>query len=420
MLKSVFLVSIILFANLIIFAQEPGYTFPANSLVNLGSVQHPDSINFSFLNKQIKDARIVGLGEVSHYTRECYTVKHSIIKHLAKTENFDVLVLEVDFGQGLKWNDYVEHGNGDLDALIAGTGWSTYRTKEFYDLLKSLREHNEKASRKIRVVGMEMTYIENNLKWLDTFLEASSPTFDDVRKDLDKKRKYLAFARHEKDEILDYWNLYFRMNELLSSNKEILVKNSSETDFANAERIVEIIRQYATYVSQTEFRLQTEFRDKFSTRNVFWALNQRENSKAIIWAHNGHIRKSYSYDVLGRNLSLAFGDEYFAIGFMFGEGEFGSHNDEWNFTKFSYAAPEKSTLNYKLSERKENLFFNIRENLQNEDAKFLRTPVEARADISEQLRKQDMNSTVPIILGETYDAIVFLEKTTFPTTFTAK
>ena len=68
---------------------------------------------------QIADqARIVGLGEVSHYTKECYQLKHQIIKKLIE-KGFQALVLEVDFGQALLWNAYVTKGEGDLDQLVA-------------------------------------------------------------------------------------------------------------------------------------------------------------------------------------------------------------------------------------------------------------------------------------------------------------
>ena len=69
-----------------------------------------DNIDATLLSNHIAkiadSARIIGLGEASHYTKECYELKHQIIKKLIE-KGYDALVLEVDFGQAVLWNDYV-------------------------------------------------------------------------------------------------------------------------------------------------------------------------------------------------------------------------------------------------------------------------------------------------------------------------
>ncbi|MEM7040467.1 MAG: hypothetical protein AAF570_26110, partial [Bacteroidota bacterium] len=91
-----------------------------------------------FCKQTLVDHTVVGLGEVSHYTKECYTLKKEVIRTLMQ-EGFSGLVLEVDFGQALLWDEYVVSGKGNLDTLVGKSGWFTYRTEEFKSILAMIR-----------------------------------------------------------------------------------------------------------------------------------------------------------------------------------------------------------------------------------------------------------------------------------------
>ena len=56
-------------------------------------------------------------------------------------------------------------------------------------------------------------------------------------------------------------------------------------------------------------------------------IQQAENTKMLIWAHNGHINLANSDDVLGMKpmgyyLNDKLKEKYYAIGFVFNEGKF--------------------------------------------------------------------------------------------------
>ncbi len=395
------------------------YEIPATDITPIQSADDPTKMDPGFLNQVLKDVEVVGLGECTHYTRECYTVKHSAIIHLAQTAQFNVLILEVDFGQALKWNDFVVNGIGELDQLISDSGWFTYKTKEFRDFLAAVRQHNESAKRKLHVYGMEMTYVKDNIAWLKEYLSKNSQSYEEVQEVLEAERKLLAFQQHTETEVLDYWQLYFRMNKFLQENRNSLIENSNNEEFETAERIVEIFRQYATYVSQSDFSLQTELRDKFSTRNVLWAMNRKADSKAMIWAHNGHIRRSYTYDALGRNLSLIFGDQYYSIGFKFGEGSFGSNDDDWNFKEFHYPPAKKPLFEGHLNPFETDLFIDIRNTASQKTTTkhYLNQPIDAWTSCNERLVKSKIQESTKMVLENTFDGIVFLRRTHSPTPF---
>ncbi len=61
-------------------------------------------------------------------------------------------------------------------------------------------------------------------------------------------------------------------------------------------------------------------RDKSMADNVAWILEQNADSKIVLWAHNGHIgRRRFT---MGKYLHDRFGDDYVAIGFATGQGEY--------------------------------------------------------------------------------------------------
>lgn len=367
--------------------------------------------DFAFLASVVDGVQIVGMGEMSHYTKECYSYKAAIIKYLVEKQQYNSIVFEVDYGEAKKWNDYVYHGNGNIDTILANCGWWTYRTQEFKDLLEFLRHHNQLSGRKVQVYGMEMTYIKHNIDFLHTYLQKYYSDYAAVKPFFDKERQYLAFSTHSHSEIKEYWEFYFALSEVLSMQEKFA--GVTESEFDEVGRLVEILKQYCTYISQNEPFFQLELRDKFSMRNIRWVAEKDEQNKVIIWAHNAHIRRNYFYDQLGRNLSNQYGDAYFAIGFAFGRGEFGAFDSSWAFKKWTCELTSTPSLTNKLyAANRGDIFIDIRTN--RADDSYSKSTV-VRNDISEQLRESQLNSTGEMVLSETYDGMIFIRETQYPT-----
>lgn len=366
-----------------------------------------------------RKSSVIGLGEVSHYTKECYDLKSKIIQILWK-EGYQALILEVDFGQALYWNEYVTNGIGDLDSLIATSGWFTYRTQEFKSLIQSIRQYNLQHPAAFQIFGMEMTSVQHNIKWFRNFLESAPITDNELVLLLSQKRKVVAFELFDQQERLDYWNLFLKLDHYLKKNEKILRQTLDEEYYDKALRIVEIFRQFACYISQDDSSLQSELRDQFSARNVIWCMNQLEESdKTIIWAHNGHITKKsilFNYDVLGHYLNKWFGEAYYSIGFTFNHGEFGSFSDH-GFKKWRVSPIQQTSITTFLhSDGNQFAFYDIRSHLNAEKdmQHYIYQDQYIRRDISEY-RKDDAEELMKINLSKSYDALFYVEKTNFPT-----
>ena len=415
-LKKVLLV-LLLFTGMIGFGQSfiqdsKNHIFPFNEI--------NDKILINHIGKIADSTRVIGLGEVTHYTKECYELKHQIINKLME-KGFHALILEVDFGQALLWNEYVTKGIGDIDQLIAESGWFTYRTQEFKNLLLDIRSYNLQADQPFQVFGMEMTAMNYNLTWLSKYFSSHLDPNSELVAQLNKERTIVAFQPHTKTEVLSYWELYFMLQDSLVANQKFLIEKGGEASFEIAKQITEITRQYATYVAQDEFLLKVEFRDQFSTRNVFWCLDRLgENSKVAIWAHNGHIAKEsilFSYDILGYYLSKWIGAQYYAIGFTFNEGEFGAFSSN-GFQKWQLPPVTEPSLTMELDAYESPfLLFDIQAYLKETNTRVnpLNREMPIRTDISESYSK-DNDQMMTINLAKSYDCLLYIDRTHYPTT----
>lgn len=371
-----------------------------------------------YLDKIADSSRIIGLGEVSHYTKECYELKHAVIKQLMK-RGYLGLILEVDFGQALIWNNYVVNGTGNLDTIVAQSGWFTYRTEEFKQVLQTIRTHNQQTATPFQVFGMEMTAVHHNIDWLIHYFSKHT-TDTSIISSLKKERKIVAFYQYTPSERQEYWSFYYELLNFIQKNEQALEKSGGKKQLAIAQQIIEIMRQYASYISQDDYGLKSEFRDQFSARNVWWTMNQLgEDSKVVIWAHNGHIAKEsilFNYDILGHYLTQWFGDQYYAIGFSFNSGEFGAFSND-GFKKWEMeTANQVSYSKFFHSFESPYLFFDIRQNLREDQDlnSYLRHHQPIRTDVSESYN--GTSKYMDIRLSTTYDALIYIEKTSYPTT----
>ena len=413
-----FLILLIVFLN---GCEMQSQTFLKDSKDYISPFENINSeILLNHLDGKANNARIIGLGEVSHYTKECYEFKHQIIKKLIE-KGYDGLVLEVDFGQALLWNDYLTSGQGNIDTLVAQSGWFTYRTQEFKNLLIDIREFNLTADKPFQIFGMEMTAMHNNLAWLAQYFSKHLDSEGEFIDLLKQERTIVAFQKHEEVEIQEYRNLYATLRDVLLKNERLLIANGGEKKYELVKRIGKITKQYITYISEDDFSIQLELRDQFSTKNVLWCLDYlEENSKIAIWAHNGHVAKKsilFNYDILGFHLNNQFGEAYYSIGFTFNEGEFGSFSSN-GFKKWELPAVTESSLTQEFDAYQSTyLLFDIRSNLKGEISENspLKMKVPIRTDISEFF-KEEANPMMNINLSKSYDCLIYIDKTNYPTT----
>lgn len=267
---------------------------------------------------QVADnVKIVGLGEATHGNCEFQTQKLEVFKALVNNNGCTVFALEGDFGGCQKVNEYISGGEGTPQEAIEEIGFGIYKTKEMADLVKWMREYNQKSQEKdkLRFYGFDMQRYDNNKEYLFKYLEKVNP---------DMIKQYKLLLSDLNDETLYSVNEEIVAKSIeninaiivqMQSEREKYTKITSEKEFSLALQFAQSIKENAELQSQG--RNYSFIRDKYMSEKIEW-ISEYENGKLLfITAHNGHIEKSSvspAYTSMGNRLYNKFKDEYYAIG----------------------------------------------------------------------------------------------------------
>ena len=85
-----------------------------------------DAQDYDPLMKLIGDARFVLLGEATHGTREFYRERARIARRLIEEKGFNLVVLEADWPDAYRVNDYVRGRSKDQSAEQALSGFTRF------------------------------------------------------------------------------------------------------------------------------------------------------------------------------------------------------------------------------------------------------------------------------------------------------
>ncbi len=105
------------------------------------------------LNDLIGHARVVAIGESSHFIREFWLMRQRILRFLVERCGFTVLACEFGFSEGIPIDSWVR-GSGveaDLEPLVAGM-----LPLGFTEQLQWLRRNNAHASNPVRFAGLDI------------------------------------------------------------------------------------------------------------------------------------------------------------------------------------------------------------------------------------------------------------------------
>jgi len=126
-------------------------------LPDCSPLQFPDD-SFTGLDSLFSRARIIGLGEATHGTKEFFELKHRLLRYLVENYGVRALGFEYDFrfNSSLDIERFVTKGEGNLDVLIGDTYW-THRNEELRNLLSWMKEYNSGKSEQeiVHFIGID-------------------------------------------------------------------------------------------------------------------------------------------------------------------------------------------------------------------------------------------------------------------------
>lgn len=369
---------------------------------------------FSFLDKELKDVRIVGYGEDTHGTAEFTILAQEMMKYLSEKHNFKILILETGFGEGAYLNDYIHKKRDDLKTILKdhNSTWR-YKTKEFYQLMNWLRDYNQNNTDKIHIYGCEMQYVISDVNRIKDYLKLIGSDYV-----IDGFEKHL-WQNIEESEKSDYFISYSKLKSYFIENHKIFKNKTSEEEFSLLYHHIEVLGQFVTAINQNVEQRKHDFRDIYMAENIEWILNYHgEDSKALYWAHNAHVGDWVGngiVDVTGHQLRKIYNSSYFNIATDFGKGDFIAYPDNanevgWDFQTFSFDKTLENTFTNCLKQYgTPNTFVNLRK-AKNDDN--LRLYLEKPLTVMFGAGAQYWNNETEIgYYGKAFDGIIYIDRT---------
>lgn len=285
----------------------------------------------------LADARIIGLGEATHGTREFFQLKHRIVRYLVEEQGVRLFAMEANLPETMALDDYVVHGDGDALEALAGTHFWVWRTEAVLALVEWLRAFNadRPLDDRVRFHGIDAQYTTGAVAYLDEFLASVDPALrEELRADLaatddegNSNDQYMSDHDPEATErLLD------RLGTAFEEREAAFVTATGERETAMARRclrVVEQARQRRVARETDGVRAAMGVRDGAMAENLSWVLEFEGADRAVLWAHDSHICRTVNVGArtgpapsLGRDLADRYGDDYFALGFDFLGGSF--------------------------------------------------------------------------------------------------
>ena len=292
-----------------------------------------DAADLALVDSIVGSARVVGLGESTHGTREFFQVKHRILRHLVERLGFRVFAIEANQLAVERINQYIQGGPGSADSVMR-VMFRVWNTEEMAELIDWLRGWNRAhPDRGVRFAGYDMQDHRTPADTLRAFLERNDTAmvgeFDRL---VGEYRAQRGYATPEiADSMRARWG---RQAEQLAKS----VKNAESRWMANARsrddslgvawavQSGNLLRQAARF----NVALNSPERDSLMAANLDWLLKTLEpGARAVLWAHDVHVSKGGDPAVsfnggaqMGAYLSKHFGYDHRAFTLLTYDGDY--------------------------------------------------------------------------------------------------
>ena len=294
-----------------------------------------DLADLAPLSGMVGAARIVGMGEGTHGTREFFQLKHRVLEYLVREMGFTHFAIEATWPEANDVNRYVLTGQGDPARLLSRLYFWTWNTQEVLDLITWMRRWNATApaSRRVQFLGFDIQfpgaamdtvaafvgrvdlpssiYVSQRLRCIEPYRNHGATfglTVDD----------YAALPQTTRDACRRSLQEVF---DLFTTRAGPYTSASSAAIYANALHSARAVQQFEEMAAAPSVYASALMRDAAMAENVQWLLQQAgPSARMMLWAHNGHVATKSRW--MGGALRTAYGDEYINLGFLFGTGGF--------------------------------------------------------------------------------------------------
>ncbi|HEY7488106.1 MAG TPA: erythromycin esterase family protein [Streptosporangiaceae bacterium] len=285
------------------------------------------------LRGSIGDAAIVGLGESTHGAAEEEQLKLRTLRFLVEQLGYRTIAWEDDWTTGLKLDEYIRTGKGNLGTLVAQMS-PQWPSREVADVLRWLRDYNAGHADKVRFFGVE-SYLTGQLAYDE--VKAYVAKVDPRR--LSELRSHLRVIRPPTADIFKYIGDFLKVDDKQSYVRharevralvERLPHRPGDRGHAVALHNADQIVSFYEYYTMSEAG-QFVYRDAYEARNLAW-WRTFSGDKIVFWAASPHIANAPQLRITrqsqpdmrfasaGSYLRRWYGERYRAIGYTFDHG----------------------------------------------------------------------------------------------------
>lgn len=271
------------------------------ALLNLGPVGSQE-----FLTRSAAGARVIGLGESNHGTRDFVLEQAAISLDLARSYDFDIIMMEGGYGEVIDLERYVSGQEVDIRAAIRALGYWTWNTPSFLSALDQLRAYNQSVSvrRRVHLVGIDIQSTEGAVNDLlgDPALitEEEAVLVERLRNDSGKQWAQFTPGDRQRTRAMlgRIANVYAEGGVYAPTNRHALAARS--------------------LLLQLGYREQVGFWELFRFRNHALAelaedvMKRAPEARGTMWCHMGHLAREFvaGSPTAGRVLTDTFGSGY--------------------------------------------------------------------------------------------------------------
>lgn len=319
--------------------QFPLYIVPSLLKLNKNNIT-----SFSFSdkeafnnNKWLKNKKVLAIGETIHGSKSIKKVVEQLIKEKIMLSNYKLILLELPMEQTLAINRYI-HGDSAFNLEEAFENYRTniiYPTNDLKELVLWMKVYNEKALNKVSFIGIDM----------DSRTNLSLPSIRDY---------FYRINIIQKQPVLDTLILKLKGIKELPIIISFLEKNDT-IKLILAKNEYEIILHYLKTLERfnnDKTLPMYDLRDKYMFENAHFLINLlcTTDQKTIVHAHFGHTNSinrfspKLSSRSLGYYMKNKYGNDYYSIAVLAGQGDFTTHTKDSLFVKRRLAIASNNSI----------------------------------------------------------------------------
>jgi len=284
------------------------------------------------------DPVVVGLGEATHGTIECFRLKAGLVALLVREFGVRTLALEAGVAATRSLDAYVRRGVGTPEGSLGALGQWLWQTETVRELLSWLRSFNRDRppAEQVRLRGIDLTRVAAPARLLRSYIEQVEPAVADgdpltrlTEFETPEDQTARLRALDDADTAVD------SIEARLVDNEQVYVERTDEHQFTHARHLCDVLHQTCEWHRVRHEQpgpsaAGMEQRDRWMAANTSWAVEQDPNGRVAVWAHNSHVKRGRFDDgqvwsdetTMGERLAERFGERYTPLGFDLGGGAF--------------------------------------------------------------------------------------------------